>query len=229
MIFTDIFKSIGQLGDPRFLRVLAMGLGLTVLLLLGFYLGFMGILGWLLPDSFTLPWIGEITWVDTALTWASLPIMLLLSMVLMVPVASAFTGLFLDQIADAVEQRHYPSLPPARHIGLAEGIWDSIRFLGVLLAANLVALVLYITPLAPFVFWGLNGFLLGREYSQMVAIRRETPEGAARFRSENRMTIFVAGVLMAVPLTIPVVNLLVPILGAASFTHIYNRITRSRS
>lgn len=63
----------------------------------------------------------------------------------------------------------------------------------------------------------------------MVAIRRETPEGAARFRSENRMTIFVAGVLMAVPLTIPVVNLLVPILGAASFTHIYNRITRSRS
>jgi len=134
-----------------------------------------------------------------------------------------------DQIADAVEQRHYPSLPPARHIGLSEGIWDSIRFLGVLLAANLVALVLYITPLAPFVFWGLNGFLLGREYSQMVAIRRETPEGAARFRSENRMTIFVAGVLMAVPLTIPVVNLLVPILGAASFTHIYNRITRSRS
>ena len=228
MIFSDILKSIRQFSDPRFLRVLAMGLGLTVLLLLGFYLGFMGLVGWLLPDSFTLPWIGEITWVDTALTWASLPIMLLLSMVLMIPVASVFTGLFLDQIADAVEARHYPSLPPARPIGIIEALRDSVKFLGVMLLANIIALVLYITPLAPFVFWGLNGFLLGREYAQIVALRREGREGAARFRSKNRLTIFLAGVVMVVPLTIPVVNLLVPILGAASFTHIYHRITGSR-
>ena len=33
---------------------------------------------------------------------------------------------------------------------------------------------------------------------------------------------------MAVPLTVPLVNLLVPILGAATFTHIYHALTNRR-
>jgi hypothetical protein len=91
-----------------------------------------------------------------------------------------------------------------------------------------LALVLYLifTPLAPILFWVVNGVLLGREYAQLVALRRSDAAGAAAFRKRHRPTIFAAGVLMAVPLTIPVVNLLVPILGAATFTHLYHRLTR---
>lgn len=229
MILSDFLKAVGQLGDGRFLRVLAMGLGLTVALLLGFFWLFVTAVGWFVPDAFTLPWIGEVTWVDDAVSWAGVPLMLVLSVFLMVPVASAFTGLFLDRIADAVEDRHYPHLPPARHIGLVEGLGDGLKFLGVILGANILALVFYITPLAPFVFWGLNGFLLGREYAQMVALRRHDAAGAAAFRRSNAWTILAAGVLMAVPLTIPVVNLLVPILGAATFTHLYHRVTRAEA
>jgi CysZ protein len=73
----------------------------------------------------------------------------------------------------------------------------------------------------------VNGVLLGREYAQLVALRRSDAAGAAAFRKRHRPTIFAAGVLMAVPLTIPVVNLLVPILGAATFTHLYHRLTRT--
>jgi CysZ protein len=93
----------------------------------------------------------------------------------------------------------------------------------------LLALVLYVvfTPLAPILFWVVNGVLLGREYAQLVALRRSDAAGAAAFRKRHRPTIFAAGVLMAVPLTIPVVNLLVPILGAATFTHLYHRLTRT--
>ncbi len=40
--------------------------------------------------------------------------MIVLSAVLMVPVAAAFTGVFLDEVADAVEARHYPHLVPQR-------------------------------------------------------------------------------------------------------------------
>jgi hypothetical protein len=32
---------------------------------------------------------------------------------------------------------------------------------------------------------------------------------------------------MAVPLAIPVVNLFVPVLGAATFTHLFHRVTRT--
>jgi len=31
-------------------------------------------------------------------------------------------------------------------------------------------------------------------------------------------------VIMAVPLTVPVLNLLVPVIGAAAFTHLYHRV-----
>lgn len=229
MILNDFLKALGQITDGRFLGVLAIGLGLTIALLVGFYLIFVTVIGWVVPESFSLPWIGEITWVDTALTWASVPVMLVLSSILMVPVASAFISMFLETIAGAVERKHYPNLPPARSIGIFEGLVDALKFLGVLLAVNLVALVLYLifTPLAPILFWVVNGILLGREYAQLVALRRSDAAGAAAFRRRHRPTIFAAGVLMAVPLTIPVVNLLVPILGAATFTHLHYRLTRA--
>ncbi|MFW5654541.1 MAG: EI24 domain-containing protein [Roseicyclus sp.] len=231
MILGDFLKALGQLTDGRFLGVLALGVGLTIALLAGFFFLFVTLVGALLPETFTLPWIGEVTWVDNALTWASVPLMLVLSTFLMVPVASAFISMFLETIAAAVERRHYPHLPPARSIGVVEGIVDALKFLGILIAVNLVALVLYLlfTPLAPILFWVVNGILLGREYAQLVALRRSDAAGAAAFRRRHRPTIFAAGVLMAVPLTIPVVNLLVPILGAATFTHLYHRLTRTGS
>ncbi|MDG4648576.1 EI24 domain-containing protein [Roseibacterium sp. SDUM158017] len=227
MILGDFLKALGQMTDGRFLGVLAAGLGLTVALLAGFYALFVAVVGWLVPESLTLPWIGEIAWVDDALTWAGVPLMLLLSVFLMVPVASAFIGLFLETIAAAVERRHYPDLPPPRTIGLGEGLVDALKFLGVLLAVNLAALVLYVlfAPIAPFLFWAVNGILLGREYAQLVALRRTDAAGAAAFRRRHRPAIFAAGVLMAVPLTIPVVNILVPILGVATFTHLHQRLS----
>jgi CysZ protein len=229
MILGDFLKALGQITDGRFLGVLAIGLGLTIALLVGFYLVFVTVIGWIVPESFTLPWIGEITWVDNALNWAGVPVMLLLSSILMVPVASAFISMFLETIAAAVERKHYPNLPPARSIGIIEGLVDAVKFLGLLIVVNLLALVLYLvfTPLAPILFWVVNGVVLGREYAQLVALRRSDAAGAAAFRKRHRPTIFAAGVLMAVPLTIPVVNLLVPILGAATFTHLYHRLTRT--
>ncbi|GAB5445229.1 EI24 domain-containing protein [Gymnodinialimonas sp.] len=226
MIINAFLKALGQLTDSRFLGVLGLGIGLTVALLVAFYAAFALAIGWMLPDSFTLPWIGEITWVDNALTFAGIPLMLLLSIFLMVPVACAFMGIFLERVAGAVEDKHYKGLPPSRELSIGEALADVAKFLGVLTLVNLVALILYLifAPLAPILFWVVNGVLLGREYGQMVALRRENSAGAAAFRKRNRPTLFLAGVLMTVPLTIPVVNLLVPILGAATFTHLYHML-----
>lgn len=226
----SFLAALGQLGDRRFQAVLAKGLGITVAIFVAVYVIFVQVVGWFLGDSVSLPWIGTVTWVDDAISWGAIPLMLLLSVFLMVPVASAITGIFLDDVAQAVEDRHYPSLGPANELTLMDNIRDSLAFLGVLIGANIIALVLYIflAPLAPFIFWGLNGFLLGREYFTLAAIRRVGRDGAAQLRKRHFVTIWIAGVLMVVPLTIPLVNLLVPILGAATFTHLFHRLEARR-
>ena len=226
MIFTAFSLALGQLEDPRFRKVLLIGVGLTIGLLAIASIGFMYLVGAIVGDSITLPFLGQISWVGDALSWTSLVVMMVLSVFLMVPVASAITSLFLDQVAQAVEDRHYLGLPPADSIPLGDALRDTVNFLGVLIGANALALILYLifSPLAPFIFWALNGFLLGREYFMLAAMRRIGREGAKKLRARHSSTIWLAGTLMAVPLSVPLVNLVVPILGAATFTHIFHQL-----
>ena len=228
MILLDFLKSLQQLPERRFQGVLWSGIGLTILVLFALTTIFGWLAGWLVPDSFALPVIGEITWLDDAATFASVGVMLVASVFLMVPVASAVTGLFLDSVAQAVEDRHYPHLPDVEPLSIEDNMLDSIRFMGLMIVANAIALVIYIFsgPLAPLVFWSVNGFLLGREYFQLVAMRRLGREGAKELRRQHPLRIWFAGLLMTIPLSIPIVNLLVPVLGAATFTHQFHRLNQ---
>ena len=227
MIVSDFLKALQQFGtDPRFRRVLWRGISVTVAILLGVSLLVIWGVGALVGDAVTLPLIGTVGWVDSALSLAAIPLALVLSTVLMIPVASAITSMFLEDVAQAVEDRHYPMLPRATEVPIGDAVVDTIGALAQLIAANLVALVLYLifAPLAPLIFYGLNGFLLGREYFTVAAMRRVGRTEAKRLRRKHFARIWLAGVLMAVPLTVPVLNLVVPVLGAATFTHLYHRL-----
>lgn len=208
--------------------MLMKGIGLTIALLAGLYaVVFFGVL-WILPETMSLPWIGEVAVAQTLISWGSLILMVLLSVFLMVPVASAFTGIFLDEVADAVEARHFPQLAPAPQVALSDTIRESLIFLVVIVVANLCALILYfIPPFGPFIFFAVNGFLLGREYFRMIAVRRLGRREATQAFRRNVLTIWAAGALMVMPLTIPILNLVIPILGAATFTHLYHRIMKT--
>ena len=226
MILKSFLLTMGQLGDPRFRKVLFLGIGLGLALLVAFFAALMWLLGTLLGPEATLPFIGEVTWLDDLVSWTALLSMIVLSVFLMVPVASAITSLFLDDVADAVEDRHYPELSKAPRASFGDGLRDTVNFLGVLIAANLFAIILYLMfpPFALFIFWGLNGFLLGREYFTLAAMRREGRAGAKALRKRHIGKIWLAGTLMAMPLSLPLVNLVIPILGAATFTHLYHQI-----
>jgi uncharacterized protein involved in cysteine biosynthesis len=226
MIFAAFFQALGQLGDRRFRRVVLLGILLALALLVAVYAGFLQLLWWLTPEEIDIPLVGPVTGVETLLGWASLIVMLGLSVFLMVPVAAAFSGLFLEDVADAVEDRHYPQLPPATPLTLAEGLRQSVNFLGIVVAVNVVALMLYpfVGPLIPVLFWAVNGFLLGREYFGLVALRRLPPDRMRALRRQNRGRIWLAGTLMAAPLSVPVLNLVIPVLGVATFTHLYHRM-----
>ena len=228
MDFGLIFRSFGlalsQSGDPRFRKVLGLGVVLTFALLVAVYAAFLWLLNALVGPEATIPLIGTVTWIGDVVTWGSLFVMIVLSVFLMVPVASAITSMFLDEVAQAVEDRHYPHLPPVTPTPFWEAVKDTVNFLGILIAANLLALILYafFAPFALFIFWGLNGFLLGREYFQLAAMRRVGRAEAKRLQRRHLLTIWAAGILMAVPLSVPLVNLLIPILGAATFTHVFH-------
>ena len=142
------------------------------------------------------------------------------------PIASTIISLFLDEVARAVEARHYPHLPEVQGTRLHKQILTTVSFFGVLVLANLGALILsvFLPVLAPFIFWATNGYLLGREYFQMTSIRRISQNEAKLLFQRNRGAIWFTGIIIAIPLSIPVVGLIIPVLGAATFTHQFERL-----
>ncbi len=226
LILRSFSLALGQLSDPRFRRVFFIGIGLALALLIGATAGVTWLIDWVTPEDVWLPILGEVRWVNDLLSWGGAFVLAFLSIFLMVPVASAITSMFLDDVADAVEAEHYPNLPPVTRVSFGDGLRDTVNFLGVLIGANILAIILYVifSPFALFIFWGLNGFLLGREYFTLAAMRRVGRQEAKRLRRKHVLTLWAAGVLMAMPLSVPLLNLLIPILGAATFTHLFHRL-----
>jgi uncharacterized protein involved in cysteine biosynthesis len=224
MLFAAFAKAIAQLKDPSLrnvlLRAMAMAAGLYVLLCTVL---------WIVIARVSL---SAIPWVDTTIDVLGGLAVFVLAILLFPATVSALVGLFLDNVATAVEQRHYPGLPPPRSQGLAESTLAGIRFALVAVALNIAALpvyliLLFVPPLNVFVFFGVNGYLLGREYFELAAARRLPVEEAGALRRRYGGTVFLAGGLTAFLLTIPVVNLAAPIIGTAAMVHILEALRRN--
>lgn len=227
-LFKDIARVFGQLGDRRFLWVILKALLLTIALLIAMAAGALWLASFI-PTDFGEWWlIGQVSLPVIAPKGLALGFVLLASTFLMIPVAALFVGLFLDEVVEAVERKHYPWLRPPEPPGFLASLGSTLRFLVVIIVANLIAMIAYLLagPLAPLVFYALNGYLLGREYLELVAARHLGLSAGVRFRRRYWARAWGAGVLMAVPLTIPVMNIFIPVLGAATFTHQFHRLRK---
>lgn len=226
----DFLKAIAQLSDGRFLLVFLKALGLTLALFVGVAMIAAWLVGFIPTDLGEWWLIGQVTLPLAGLQGLAFGAVILASPFLMIPVAALFVGLFLDDIAAAVEARHYPGLGDARSAGVAEAIGAALRFTGVVIAANLVALIPYLILLivfAPFAWLAalaLNGYLLGREYFETAAARHLPAREAEGLRRRHWARTWLAGLCMAAPLSIPIMNLLVPVLGVATITHQVQRL-----
>jgi uncharacterized protein involved in cysteine biosynthesis len=221
----DFIKAVRQLLDPRFRKVFAISTLLTIGLLVAFYFAALWLLGFI-PDLGFSVFGYEITFLDEALSWLAQGAVIWLLAVLMFPVAALFIGLFLEEIADAVEDKHYPHLGDAGRMTYWEILTDGLEFTLTLIGANMIGLIFYLFsgPLAPFIFLAINGYLLGRQYFELVGARRIGIAEAKRLRSRKVGRVWLAGILMAIPLSVPVLNVIVPVLGVASFTHMFHRL-----
>ena len=221
----DFLRALGQISDRRFLGVLLKSLGLTIALLVAVTAGATWLASFIPTDLGEWWLIGHVELPTIGLQTLAVGGMLVASSFLMIPVAAMFVSLFLDQIADAVEARYYPNLPEPNRSGFFEDLIGALRFAGLVIVLNLLALIVYLFsgPFAPGVFVALNGYLLGREYFELVAARHLPQAEAAALRKQNFWRTWLAGILMTIPLVIPVMNLVVPVLGVATITHQFHR------
>ena len=214
--------ALGQLGDRKILAVLAksLALTLTVFAMLGIATRF-AFYRVLAVDSNDATLGGLMGWMLAAVVF------LIALWLLFRIVALAVLQLFGDEVVQAVETRHYPAAAAsARTLGWREEVRVGLRSLGRSLGYNLlalpIALLLLVTGVGTVLgFAAVNAVLLGRELTEMVALRHRDDAGNAPLPWFATRTAL--GAVVVALLLVPFVNLLAPVLGAAAATHIVHR------
>jgi len=224
-MFSAFALALGQLTDPRVLRVLVKSIAVSVAIF-----AVLGTAGW-----FGIDWLlqhaglgsAKYTGVDELRGLAALLAVAFGGWLLWRMVALAVLQFYADDIVEAVEARHYPSvLALARPLGwraeLRNGWRGAVRAISFNLLATPFALVLLVTGVgAAAVFWLVNSLLVGRELADMVWLRHQhVPNAPPPVGSLERLML--GGIVTAL-LLVPFANLLAPVIGAAMATHLVHR------
>ena len=224
-VVTSLLLALGQMADPRVLRILLKSLAVTLVLFAGVVWGGWYLIDWALAGA----GLGDTLFpgAEGLRELASLLMALVGLWLAWRIVAMAVIGFFADEVVQAVEARHYPEAAGrARDLPVAEQFSSSLRAALRALLVNLAvlpfALVLLVTGVgAALLFWLVNAVLVGRELQDMVWLRHR------RFRGDlaptGRVERFLLGGAVAALLALPFVNFLAPMLGAAAATHLIHR------
>lgn len=224
-VVTSLLLALGQLADPRVLRILLKSLAVTLVLFSAVAIGGWYALDWALTEA----GLGDrlFAGAESLRTVASLVLALMGLWLAWRIIAIAVVGFFADEVVLAVEQRHYAQAAlTARDLPVTEQLSTSLRAALRALLINLIALPFALVLLATGVgtallFWLVNAILVGRELQEMVWLRhrRGKSDPAPVSRSER----FALGGAIAALLALPGFNLIAPVLGAAAATHLIHR------
>lgn len=229
MIFDSARAAAGHLFSPPFRAVLWKSLGLSILALIALWFG----LTWLF-DVLALPAIdqmlpGSPQWAGWLGTFAALAAGLAIAFglaLLIAPVTALIAALFLDDVAERIEAVDFPQDRPGRALPSAQALWLSVKFFGVVVLGNLLALALLLVPGVNLVaFFIVNAYLLSREFFEFAAMRFRPEAEAKALRQAHRGTVFTAGLVIALLLAVPLINLLTPLFAAAMMVHLHKRIS----
>lgn len=231
MIFAAASTAASQLFSSEFRQVFLKTLGLTILALIALWFGIREVFDWL-----AWPWIEALLPGMPAWTgWLGLiaaiiaGIGLALGLALLIaPVTAIVAGLFLDDVADVVEKTDYPKDAPGRPVPALRSLVLAIKFFGIVILGNLLALFLMFIPLVNIgAFFLVNGYLLGREFFEFAAMRFRSEQDAKDLRRRNAGTVFLAGLVIAAFLAVPILNLLTPLFAAAMMVHLHKAVSES--
>jgi len=212
-------RALSQMFTPALRHVLlkAVGLALILIVIIGILMQRL-LAAWAETGA---NWAEQATGMAPHAVWSALAwvlsIMASLGIItgalFLMPVVTAFVGsFFVDEVADAVEREYYPAETPGRALPFFRALIEGVSFAA-------LALVVYICAL-PFIFFAgigiiilflANSYLLGREYFELAAMRFRPPHEAKALRKANAVYVFLAGMFVALFVSIPVVNLATPI------------------
>lgn len=216
-MFASARKALAMIFDRAFIGVVLKSLALTLLLFVGLFAG-------LQYGLHHLPTL-HAHWLNVVLDFLASLLLLVAFAFLGAPVAALFASLFLDEIAGAVEKKYYPADPPASGASFFTTLWAGLRLTGWIVGLDIV--LLPVDFLAPGFGWiaslAVNGWLLGREFFELAALRHMSMAAATSLRGRHGSGVWAAGFLIAVLSAIPFVNFFVPLFGAAFMVHIFKR------
>lgn len=146
--------------------------------------------------------------------------------VMLMPAVTAFiASFFADRIADNVERAHYPLDPPGKPLPLLRALVEGGRTALLAVALYLCAVpLLFIGGIGAVLFFLATGWLLGREYFELAAMRFAAPPDARALRQRNAGSVYAAGLVIAAFVSIPIVNLATPLFAMAFMVHVHKRI-----
>lgn len=236
-MLTHFSKAVAQLTDPKMRRVLWLG----VLGALAIFTVLWAAVWWLLANvdpasiwglATIMEWMGGLF--DWLAGFALFGTLFVATFLMFPAVVTIVVGLFVDQVAEVVEQRHYPELGEPRKQPLLETLASTVKFAAIVVLLNVLVLPIYlILLLIPganlLLYYLLNGYLIGREFFELAAFRRMDQGEARRLRKTYRGKVMMAGVMLTFLMTIPVVNLLAPVLGAAFMVHVTQDLLRRQA
>ena len=211
-----LWLAIAQLDDPACFGVLLRSVALTFLATAGLLAGSVWGVHALLADYHWPGWLaGVIGTLGVAVLafWLFLPAVMLIA------------TLFIDRIAAAVDQRHYPGIAAPKPAPIAEQVWDGAALALQILLLNTVALLLtlFVPAIGWAIAWLVSGWAIGRGLFVAVALRRMDRADAIALYRRRRLDVLVPGMALAFAAGIPGLNLVVPIAGTAAMVHVLNR------
>jgi len=220
-------KAISQIGDPVLRRVVLIGIGGSGLV----FVLLSALVWWIFSAQVDLTSLSLWGWVESLLDWIAgfvvVMSLIVVSAILFPGVATIIVGFFLEDVVAAVEKKHYPGEPPARPQPVSEVLASTVRFALSVIGLNLLCLPLYlilmfVPPFNLVLYYLLNGYLVSREYYELVALRRMGPAAALQMRRQSRGRILMAGILLTFLLTIPIINFLTPVIATAFMVHVFH-------
>jgi CysZ protein len=210
------YRALDDLTSPEFRVVVWKAVGLSLVLFIAVFFAVQAVF-WFLT---LFPW----PWVETVAAIGSGLLLLVAFFFLMVPVTALFAGLYLDDVAARVEQKHYARDGMGKPQPTFKSVLLAVQFALLVLVVNVLALPLVFTGFGAIVLVVINAYLLSREYFEMAAMRFMPVEEAKDFRRENGLQVFAAGFLPAVMALVPLVNLTVPVFATSYFVHLFKQV-----
>ena len=217
----DAFAAFAETFSPDYRRVLLRSIGFAVGLLIALGVGAHYALTYFVAL--------DLRWAEITLDIIAAFGIFIAAIFLVPPVTSLIAGLFLDDVAAQVE-RGFVGEPEGRPLPIGRSLYLTVKFFGVMLAVNLVALLLLLVPgVNLVVFYVANGYLLGREYFQLAAMRYRDEDEVALLRRHHAGAIFLAGLIIAAVVSVPILNLVTPVFATIFMVRLHKRLSRHAS